>query len=42
VAQAAAWLHGAAVEHAPRAGPLRAARLIEAMVSVRDALQAVP
>ena len=40
VAQAATWLHGAAVEHAPRAGPLRASRLIEAMVSARDALAA--
>jgi NAD(P)H-hydrate repair Nnr-like enzyme with NAD(P)H-hydrate dehydratase domain len=42
VAQAAAWLHGAAVEHAPRSGPLRASRLVEAMVSARDALQATP
>jgi hydroxyethylthiazole kinase-like uncharacterized protein yjeF len=40
VSQAAAWLHGAAVEHAPRAGPLRASHLVEAMVSARDALQA--
>jgi len=39
VAQAAAWLHGAAVEHGPRSGPLRASRLIEAMVSARDALR---
>lgn len=42
VAKAAAWLHGAAVEHAPRSGPLRASRLIEAMVSARDALQTTP
>jgi len=42
VARAAAWLHGAAVEHAPRRGPLRASRLIEAMVSARDALAATP
>jgi hydroxyethylthiazole kinase-like uncharacterized protein yjeF len=42
VAQAATWLHGAAVEHAPRAGPLRASRLIEAMVTARDAVQATP
>jgi len=37
VVQAATWLHGAAVEHAPHAGPLRASRLIEAMVQGRDA-----
>jgi len=42
VAQAAAWLHGVAVEHASRSGPLRASRLIEAMVSARDALPATP
>ncbi|HEY6511726.1 MAG TPA: NAD(P)H-hydrate dehydratase [Burkholderiaceae bacterium] len=41
-AQASAWQHGAAVEHGPRAGSLRASRLIEAMVSARDALQAAP
>ena len=39
VAQAAAWLHGAAVEHAAVHGPLLASRLIEAMASARDALQ---
>lgn len=37
VAQAAAWLHGAAVEHAPASGPLRASALIEAIVRARDA-----
>jgi len=36
--RAAAWLHGAAVDHGPRVGPLRASRLIEAMVAARDAL----
>jgi hydroxyethylthiazole kinase-like uncharacterized protein yjeF len=39
VAQAAAWVHGAAVEHALFTGPLLASRLIEAMASARDALQ---
>jgi NAD(P)H-hydrate repair Nnr-like enzyme with NAD(P)H-hydrate dehydratase domain len=38
VTQAAAWLHGAAVEQSPRNGPLRASYLVEAMVSARDAL----
>jgi hydroxyethylthiazole kinase-like uncharacterized protein yjeF len=42
VAQAAAWVHGAAVEHAPLAGPLRASHLIEAMGSARDALHPAP
>ncbi len=42
VAQAAAWLHGAAVEYAPRAGPLCASHLVEAIVSARDALQVAP
>lgn len=37
-AQAAAWLHGAAVDHAPPTGPLRASRLIDAMVEARGAL----
>jgi hydroxyethylthiazole kinase-like uncharacterized protein yjeF len=37
VVQAATWLHGAAVERGPRAGPLRASHLIEAMVQARDA-----
>jgi hydroxyethylthiazole kinase-like uncharacterized protein yjeF len=40
VVQASTWLHGAAVESASLAGPLRASRLIEAMVSARDALHA--
>jgi hydroxyethylthiazole kinase-like uncharacterized protein yjeF len=40
VVQATTWLHGAAVEHGPLAGPLRASRLIEAMVSARDVLRA--
>jgi hydroxyethylthiazole kinase-like uncharacterized protein yjeF len=40
VARAAAWLHGAAVAHAPLSGPLRASPLIEAMVQARDALRA--
>jgi hydroxyethylthiazole kinase-like uncharacterized protein yjeF len=38
VAQASAWLHGAAVAHAARVGPLRATLLIDAMVCARDAL----
>jgi hypothetical protein len=38
VAQAAAWLHGAALAHGPLTGPLRASLLIEAMVQARDAL----
>jgi hydroxyethylthiazole kinase-like uncharacterized protein yjeF len=38
VAQGTAWLHGAAVAHAPRAGPLRASPLIDAMGLARDAL----
>jgi len=37
-AQAAAWLHGAAVEHAPATGPLLASRLIDALVRARDAV----
>jgi hydroxyethylthiazole kinase-like uncharacterized protein yjeF len=40
VAQASAWLHGAAVAHAALAGSLRASLLIEAMVRTRDALSA--
>lgn len=39
-AQAAAWLHGAAVEHAPAVGPLRASRLVDALVHTRAALPA--
>ena len=42
VARAAAWLHGAAVDHAPPSGPLRASLLIEAMVAARAALRAAP
>jgi len=38
IAQASAWIHGAAVDHAARVGPLRASQLIEAMVRARDAL----
>jgi hydroxyethylthiazole kinase-like uncharacterized protein yjeF len=38
VAQASAWLHGAAVDHGTRVGPLRASQLIDAMVQARDAL----
>jgi hydroxyethylthiazole kinase-like uncharacterized protein yjeF len=38
VAQAAAWLHGAAVDHAPAAGPLLASRLVDALVRARDAV----
>jgi hydroxyethylthiazole kinase-like uncharacterized protein yjeF len=38
IAQASAWLHGAAVDHAPRAGSLRASLLIEAMVQARNEL----
>jgi hypothetical protein len=38
VLRAGAWLHGAAVEHGPRAGPLRASRLIDSMMAARDAL----
>jgi ADP-dependent NAD(P)H-hydrate dehydratase / NAD(P)H-hydrate epimerase len=37
VAQASAWLHGAAVAHAPLSGPLRASQLIEAIAQARDA-----
>jgi len=39
VAQAAAWLHGAAVDQAPAAGPLLASHLIDALADTRDALQ---
>ncbi|HEX6019648.1 MAG TPA: NAD(P)H-hydrate dehydratase [Burkholderiaceae bacterium] len=35
-AQAAAWLHGAAVEYAPATGPLLASRLVDALVRARD------
>jgi len=42
VTQAAAWLHGAAVDQGPRSGPLRASHLVEAMVSARDALPVAP
>jgi len=38
VARASAWLHGAAVDHGARVGPLRASQLIGAMVLARDAL----
>jgi hydroxyethylthiazole kinase-like uncharacterized protein yjeF len=38
VARAGAWLHGAAVDHAPTIGPLRASQLIEAIVTARAAL----
>jgi len=38
VAQAAAWLHGAAVDFGPRAGPLRASELVDAIAAARDAL----
>jgi hydroxyethylthiazole kinase-like uncharacterized protein yjeF len=38
VAQASAWLHGAAVKHGALVGPLRASLLIDAMVQARDAL----
>ncbi|MBE7416296.1 MAG: NAD(P)H-hydrate dehydratase [Ideonella sp.] len=37
VAQAAAWLHGAAVDHAPASGALRASALIEAIQRAREA-----
>ena len=40
VAQAAAWLHGAATDHAPAAGPLLASQLIGALVRARDLLRA--
>lgn len=36
-AQAAAWLHGAAVEHGPVGGPLLASRLVDALMRARDA-----
>jgi hydroxyethylthiazole kinase-like uncharacterized protein yjeF len=39
VAEATAWLHGAAVEHGPRSGPLVASHLIGAMQRARDALR---
>ncbi len=39
VAEATAWLHGAAVEHGPLAGPLTASHLIGAMQRARDALR---
>ncbi len=38
VAQGAAWLHGAAVAHAPLSGPLRASEVIAAMLRTRDTL----
>ena len=39
VAEATAWLHGAATEHGPLTGPLRASELIGAMQRARDALR---
>ena len=39
VAEATAWLHGAATEYGPLTGPLRASDLIGAMQSARDALR---
>jgi hydroxyethylthiazole kinase-like uncharacterized protein yjeF len=40
IAQAATWLHGDAAGYGPHTGPLRASRLIDAMVSARDRLHA--
>ncbi|MCW5659506.1 MAG: NAD(P)H-hydrate dehydratase [Burkholderiaceae bacterium] len=42
IAQGTAWLHGAAVAHAARAGPLRASQLIEAMTLARDDIAPAP
>ncbi|HSB98266.1 MAG TPA: NAD(P)H-hydrate dehydratase, partial [Burkholderiaceae bacterium] len=42
VAQAAAWLHGAATDHGPVAGPLLASQLIGALARARDSLRATP